>query len=274
MPMQVHRGPCWAAMLCLWLGVLGCDDPGRPLEPVPADGSMMLLAVLDPDTTVQPILIESIEPERGWSRLRVDLYLDDVHATSRPVPDETPSGELNPCISHYAATFGFVPRCPTLEVAPPAGSHYRLVVSADGRPTATAEGRIPSDFRITSVSTRGDPPGTEGLEVHWTPSDGAWRYVVGVRTDSGLECISMSECIGDWLAVTSDTVIHTTVPAEGVKGIQGPWYVDVYAMERGLYEFITTGAAGDLFPIPPVQNVEGGYGAVGAWVWRSAAIEP
>jgi hypothetical protein len=48
--------------------------------------------------------------------------------------------------------------------------------------------------------------------------------------------------------------------------------VDVYALDRALFEYLTTGASGDLFPVPPVQNIVGGHGAMGAWVRRTRRL--
>lgn len=261
----------------LGLAALACEGAPRPLEPFPADGSMSLLVILDPDSASQPVLIESIEPHRGWQDLRVDLFLDGVVAASSTLATQVTPEELYPCILFYANEFGFDPRCPTLDVAPPHGARYRLVVSAAGRPTASAEGTVPGDFEIRSASARGEPPGTEGLEASWTRSEGAWRYAVGLRPDSIRGCENRYRtraCMRLWFAATADTAIRTTVPREVVEGGYGAWHVEVFAMERSLYQHLTTGTAGAYFSVPPVQNVEGGYGAVGAWVWRSVKIEP
>ncbi len=78
-----------------------------------------------------------------------------------------------------------------------------------------------------------------------------------------------------WFAVTRDTVLETAVAGKGAEGSAnggGPWYVDVYAVSRSLHDYLTTGSTSELLPVPPVQNVKGGYGAVGAWVMRSYTL--
>jgi hypothetical protein len=279
--LSIIRATRYAVRLLLGLGALvtfgalGCDDPLRSLLPPSDTGSMMVLLVLDPDSTLQPILIEPVSPLLGWDQLRIEFFLDGELANSVLVPEERTSDERYPCIGKYGPLFGYNGRCAVLAMAPSHGQRYSLVLSATGRPTATADGVIPGDFEIISVAAEGDPPGTEGLEVHWTASEGAWRYAVGVRPDSISGCSytgHIDECTRTWFAATADTVLRVKVPQDAVAGGHGPWWVDVFAMERGLYEHLTTGTAGDYFSVPPVQNVRGGYGAVGAWVVRTAEI--
>lgn len=236
----------------------------------------MVLGLLDPAEEVQPILIESVSPGLEWEQLSVELHLDGDVAASLIVDDTWESDELYPCVFRYASKMTNSPRCPVLEATPKYGMSYRLIISAAGRPTASAEGVVPGDFEIVSALARGDPPGTEWLEVHWTRSEGAWRYIVGIRPDTIRGCSRtdlIRECARTWYAATQDTVLRTRVPSSALEGAIGPFFLEIFAIERGLYEHLTTGAAGDYFSVPPVQNVQGGYGAVGAWVMRSVGLE-
>jgi hypothetical protein len=148
---------------------------------------------------------------------------------------------------------------------------------------------VPGDFEVLDVRAEGTaPPGSEGLYVRWTESEGAYRYLVALRATIPPWCVEYGErCLNGstqvlpdrqgWFAVTQNTVLQTVVSGEAAEEIasgRGPWYVDVYAVSKPLYEYLTTGTSGRLFPVPPVQNVEGGYGAVGAWVVRTMKIEP
>ncbi|HEY7395653.1 MAG TPA: hypothetical protein VH559_12450, partial [Gemmatimonadaceae bacterium] len=63
-----------------------------------------------------------------------------------------------------------------------------------------------------------------------------------------------------WFAVTEDTTIDATIESRLFDGAYGPWFLDVYAMNRDLYAHLMTGAPGDFFPVPPAQNVIGGLG--------------
>lgn len=265
-------------VLCLSLaGTISCDDPTRVLPPAPGDPSILVRALLDPADAVQPILLKSVSPEVGWSQARVDLYLEGELAASVQVPEEMPTSELRPCFRRYTVRVGVSPLCPALDISPDYGASYRLIITAAGRPTASAEGVIPGDFEIVSVSAGGDPPGTEGLEVNWTRSEGSWRYVVGIRPDSIEGCFSTDPitpgCARTWFAATEDTFLRTKVPRSGLKGAIGRFYVDVFAIERALYEHLTTGAGGEYFSVPPVQNVRDGYGVVGSWVMRTVELD-
>ncbi|HEY0035512.1 MAG TPA: DUF4249 family protein, partial [Longimicrobium sp.] len=164
------------------------------------------------------------------------------------------------------------PRCLDFRFTPRPGASYRVSVSADGFAAASGTVLVPGDFVVKAVEVRGALPGTEGLEAAWSASAGAYRYVVTVRPTTAPECVRIRSCDKRWFAVTSDTTLSTTVPADELSGGEGPWSVDVYALDRALYEYLTTGASGDLFPVAPVQNVQGGHGAVGAWLRRSRPL--
>jgi hypothetical protein len=67
------------------------------------------------------------------------------------------------------------------------------------------------------------------------------------------------------------TVVAAEDSAFG-SSYSGPYYVDVYAMDRHAYEDVMTGSGSEFLPVPPSENVVGGFGAVGAWVIRSTPL--
>lgn len=268
------------SVLALWIAATaGCDDPTM-LRPAPGlNREMILTMVLDPDESRQVLFVEAVDVDghfEGWVRSEIfdsrgSLIGSEIHDSIPKNPADRVENNL-PCAVRYGVLGTANPSaCFEFDLQPEHGSRYRVRVSAEGRPTAEAETLIPGDFQILDVDATGSPPGTTGLRVRWTPSSGSYRYIVAIRSER-VECYDVKGCLDGWYADTDATELYATVPAEKLRAGRGPWWVDVYAMDRALYEYLTTGSGGDLFAIPPVQNVEGGYGVIGAWVRRSARV--
>lgn len=251
----------------------GCDDPTLARQP-PALDELRVFLILDPDAASQPLLVQPTTPGQLLEDLRGEVSRNDA-AVAAAVGQNDDGNEFLPCAARYGSLDSEAfPRCLAFQFAPEPEAVYRVRVEAAGRPPASATVSVPGDFELREVSADGDPPGTTGLEVRWTPSAGAYRYLVALRAETEPRCVRIQDCDQGWFAVTQDTALRASVPAEELAGGGGPWFVDVYAMDRAVYEYLTTGTSGDVFPVPPVQNVNGGYGAMGAWVVRSARIRP
>lgn len=267
--MAIHRVGREAvlAVLLLVLVVASCDDPTRALHVPVSDRSMTIFAVLHPDSTSQPLWVQTVDlgPSELIAGLRAEVLLGD----SLVARVEGTEGTGEACGRYGILGTNSAVGCPVLPFQPAAGQTYTVVVSADQRPTATATVRIPGEFEITTAAGRGDPPGTEGLSASWTPSDGAYRYMVALR-DTGPGCSNVHGCPGGWYETTTETAIEAVVPERSLKAGTGGWYLDVYALDRGVYDYITSGAGGEFFSVPPASNVTGGHGVVGAWLRRSA----
>jgi hypothetical protein len=286
------RGGGGGAPLCggggpLLFMVVACDPVG-PIDLVGSDASMTLFLVVDPDTSSQPLLVESFAPNLRLDSLAVRTTIDGAPADSAIAASDTSFSSQTDWIDECIHRYGSLSprsvdwRCPVLAESPAYGSEFHIEVSGAGRPTASATIRVPGDFRILSASAEGDPPQT--LDVVWARSDGAYRYMVGLHPAHVPGCrggvpdqtneVGWLPCRRSWLVATADTVEHTTVPADAITGGEGPWQVEVFALDRPLYDYVTTGTSGDYFSVPPIQNVAGGYGVVGAWVWRRMDIVP
>ena len=255
-----------------------CEDPSAVVE-VPPVRSMTMFVVLDPDEATQPVLIKPASPGGVIRALGGSVRRDGRVAASLAPTDDASGNEFHACLGRYGAQLGFShPRCLDFAFRPAPGATYRVEAFADGYPTASGSATVPGGFRIVQLSAPGTPPGTERLEVTWTRSAGAYRYVVALRSQGLAACLGQRrECAvahdpGDWQMATADTSVSTVIPAAGVARGQGGWVLDVYAMDRNVYEYLTTGIGGEPFPVPPAQNVTGGYGSVGAWVRRSHAF--
>jgi hypothetical protein len=268
LPCALRRAAGLAALLAAST-LAGCDDPMTPRQ-IPVIQSMRLLLILDPDKSEQPILVQHVS-HGVLSELRGTLSdgTQQWHAASL---DESPnSQEWFPCSDRYG-TLVNQPRCLRFGVAPRFGATYHVSVSALGVPTATATATVPEDFAIVAFAAEGSPPGTTRIRLTWRRSAGAHRYVVAIRGEKTYNCFPDYLCDRRWSLATQDTTLDETIRAEFFANTAPPYFVDVYAMNRSLFEYLTTGSEGEFFPVPPAQNVRDGYGAVGAWVRRSAAL--
>lgn len=263
-------------VLALLLTLQGCGDPLALREAPPADRSIRLFMVLDPDSAWHALFLESLDPGGIYRDLRAELYTDGAligvgEAPNGSTPSPAPS---DPCAERYG-TLGYdgAFACLVFETTVERGRSYELVVSARDRPTARARTVVPDSFAITAVNLDGRPPGTDGFEVHWHASPGAYGYFVFLRAES-THCPDVHGCSSGWLVTTRDTTVAGTIPAELLEGGSGPWSLGVLALDRGLYEYFTTGTGNDLFSVPPVEYVEGGHGVLGSWAQPTPSAGP
>ncbi len=263
--------------------VAGCGDPAAPEIPDLSDGSMRLFSVLIADSVAQTVIVDQTD---GLPLVGVEGMLSEVAASGELVvlgtavatplaPSRTASlGASLGATGFRSGSFSSVGVELTFPVTVIPGRRYHVRVTAPGRPTASATTIIPGDFAITSIVASGDPPGTGGLELRWSPSAGAFRYIVRVRAEP--DCVTQApacESIGvPWAAATdgpslSGVVPDTALPAGRTEAVE----FAVYAANRELIEYLTTGVGGP-FTVLPKQNVVGGYGVVGAWVRRHRSL--
>lgn len=252
------------------LVVAGCDDPTLPRTP-PDLAAMTLFLILDPDASTQPLLIKPAGLAAALEGLSGEVRRGDSLVAAVPRWLGTEANAHLPCIQRYGP-IRIAPYCLDFEFRPEHGATYRVRASASTAPSAQASTTVPGPFQITEAAAQGDVPGTEGLRVRWTPSTGAYRYVVALRPSTPPSCVEIASCEQGWFIATQDTAIDERVPPGALAGSTGPWFVDVIAMDEALYQYLTTGTSGNLFPVGAVQNVNGGYGAVGSWVRRSRAL--
>lgn len=230
--------------------------------------------ILDPDTTQQDMLLFSTTGGDTIENPVAEVYRDGALLFAE-TPQVDSAGRPSGNCLYDRYRFGYTPSgtydCFQFDFVPQGGEVYEVVVRANGRPTARAQTVVPGPFTIDSARIRGSPPGTDLVEGWWSESAGAFRYLVGLRVDSYclfLGCGDLGfgeEKNAGWFETTDATHIRTTAPYEQMYGVQGDIFVDVYALDEALYRFLNTGNADDRFPVPPVQNVENGYGAVGSW---------
>ena len=234
------------------LAAAGCSDPAAWVEyTYDEDQKLVLLAILNPEVDTQRI-------ELGSSTVGDHaLAGDGVWLTGGGESVELSRSE-HPCLSSY--------ECFTTDRALEPGVEYAVQARADGYPAVTGTTVTPGPFRIHGYVAGGDPPGTDSLFVSWSPSEGAFRYLVAIHAP-GADCVAVTGCTG-WLVPSRDTLYSGAVPLALYPRSDGPAYLAVYALDKALYEYLMTGTEGSLFAVPQVQNVEGGYGVVGSWIRR------
>lgn len=271
----------WPSVVLLGIALLvACDDP-TALRIPPEIDAMRVLLILDPDKPSQPALVTNVAAVEAVESLIGEMRSGGETIAGAAGTEPWDNNELRPCIGRYGTLVsrGAQLRCLDFQATAEHGAAYHVTIQAAGRPALSGTTRVPGDFRLLNAEATGSPPGTEVLRAVWSPSDGAYRYLVGLRSENppwgcGENCYAEPDRQG-WLLATADTVIETVVSGQAAEEIatgSGNWYVDVYAVDRGLYEYLMTGTPGHLFPVPPLQNVDGGYGVVGSWVRRSFQI--
>lgn len=243
-------------------GITACGDPGAPDIPDLSDGRLHFFGVLVADSgrhEVHVSQVDAVPIER----------LDGVLSEVGPGGTLTPIATAVPVVGQGT---GFVL---AFEATIRPGRRYQVTVTAPGRPQATAATTVPGDFDFESLVGDGDPPGTTRLRASWSTSAGAFRYIVNVRAVP--DCMTqppLCETFGlPWADVTPvpriDTIVPgTAIPADRTEGVE----VAVYAVNRDLFEYFTTGVGGT-FTVQPKQNVSGGYGVLGAWVRRVRVMD-
>lgn len=258
----------------------GCQEPTAPPSSPGTTNRLTLFMVLDPDAMLQVLTVEASETGGQLEDVAAEVY-------RIPSPESTEQGvlvasaraeptfdrdELHPCIARYGILDSkSAIRCLRFAFDPEPGVAYRVVVRAAGRPTASATTRVPQAFRILDATASGKPPRVGELRARWTESGGAYRYFVALRPAVAPRCPNVNGCSDGWYASTERTEVSAHVPEGALKG-EGQWLLDVYAVDRALHEYLSTGSGGALYPVPPVQNVTGGYGAVGSWLRRSVSL--
>lgn len=272
---RARRTALVAAMVAI---VQGCREP--TMRPWPQPQEMQLFMILDPDQPSQPMLVSALGNIEGdhdtkLGNVTAELSLDGAVLAAESTGEFLGDGEYNPCIERIGGIVSLGARCVNFDFTPQPGGPYEIEVTHAGRPTARATTIVPAPFTIVSHEVQGTLPGTARLRATWTQSAGTHRYVVAIRgrqREDGSSCSPDSQCFSRWFLSTADTTVDVIVDAKYFEEAVGPWFLDVYAMNRDVYGYLMTVGSNELFPVPPRQNVIGGYGSVGAWVRRGVPI--
>ncbi len=77
----------------------------------------------------------------------------------------------------------------------------------------------------------------------------------------------------DWYAEVDGTSATVSVPDYAIDQATDPLILDVAALSEEFHAYLTSGTGGSRLSVPPVQNIENGFGFVGAMRVRSLTVE-
>ena len=196
----------------------------------------------DADPTLSNVTVRLLRQAPGQKTARWNLVASARTSTVDSLPGSPCSYGLDYCL--------------TLPVTVEPGATYKVEAFADGRPTATGTTRVVGRFDIERAALSEN----NVLAATWTDSQAAHRYMMGVMRYE----TTCTGCSRAWHTEINGTSFEGTIPQEAVDSAGPVPTLVVSAVDRHFHAFLTTGHGGQLFKVPPVQNVEGGFGVVGS----------
>ncbi len=252
-------------------GVAACSDVVHPTPPdeILSD-RLFVYAALDPDEVHQWIAVAPVDA-RYPPVVTVAIYRKTSSQAGSGwtlVASDSSAGpkdhDHNPdCVSNlFSGAHCLVPHA---SLAP--GAVYMVEATADGFPSARGATRIPGDFQVESA-TLSRNGGTHVISAEWTASDHVHRYLFAARRH-WIECVN---CFRAWNVDVDSTSFTGPLPQVAVDSLGPDPTVEVMAADEHLHAFVTSGLGDQLLSIPPVMNVEGGFGVVGSARYRTRSI--
>jgi len=147
------------------------------------------------------------------------------------------------------------------------GAAYMIEASAEGYRTARGQTLVVGDFDVrAAVLTR--TGNSAILNASWTGSVAAHRYFVSLRRQSPSHLGTPK----GWYTEVDGTSATVSVPEYAIEQAIEPLKLDVAALSKELHAYLTSGTGGTRFSVPPVQNIENGFGFVGSIRVRSIYV--
>lgn len=237
------------------------------------DDRLVVVALLDPDSAVHMVWARPIATAAARPSVTARLYRGARQAGefSWTLVATAEGSERPQCGGQWAGS-NIGARSTSLCVDPGApldpGAAYMVEVSAGGYRTARGHTLVVGDFEVQeAVLTTAGASAT--LDASWTRSIGAHRYFVALRR---LHPPYVANPKG-WYADVDGTSIATVVPDSAIDDAVPPITLDVAAASRELHAYMTSGMGGGSLSVPPLQNVENGFGVVGSIRFRSLPVE-
>lgn len=251
----------------IWL--TACDDLTFPEPPALFEDRLVLIAVFNPDSTTHPVLVWSAEAGRPLNGIGAKLYrAGSTEGDAWELLDSTEdTTDLSVCGRRYGDLFS-EPRCLVLTGQVHAGRSYLVEVTASGRSPARGSTEVVGGFQIESAALSG-ANASAVLSAGWTRSHGASHYLISLRRYAE----SRLRDYQGWFVAVEETSISRDVPRQAIQAALEPLTLDVAAIDKNLFSYMTTGNGGGAFAVPPVQNVEGGFGVVGSMLLRSYQVD-
>ena len=235
------------------------------------DDRLVVIAALNSDSAEHRVLLwpvsQAAEPPLAAARLyRGTPHAGGLHWTIVA----TATGHRRPCRAQsYYLSFrtNYVSLCLVPGAQLDAGAAYMVEASAEGYRTARGHTLAVGDFEVeTAVLTRAGA--SARLDASWTGSVAAHRYFVALRRLHP----SYGENPKGWYAEVDGTSVTVPVPDYAIDEAVVPLILDVAALGKELHAYLTSGTGGWSFSVPPVQNIENGFGFVGAMRVRNLTV--
>lgn len=236
------------------------------------DDRLVMVALLDPDSAAHAVWARPIATAAGPVSVTAKLYrgVRQAGGFSWMLVATAEESERPQCGGQWATSrihgtlFCVDPGAPL-----DPGAAYMVEVSAGGYRTARGHTLVVGDFEVREVvlTTAG---ASAKLDASWTRSVGAHRYFVALRR---LHPPIRVENPKGWYADVDGTSIATVVPDSAIDDAVPPITLDVAAASRELHEYMTSGMGRGSLSVPPLQNVENGFGVVGSIRFRSLPVE-
>ena len=235
-----------------------CGDVVSPPVQPGLSNQLLLFALLTPDSAHQVVEVGSADGAHPTpTGLSVRLY-KQVHGAGTPSWALVANAQAGSFSYYLGSVCSFTPQSYCLEfpVDVEPGTTYKVEASAAGHVAASGTTRVVGNFQIERAALSGN----NLLSASWTESLAAHRYMLGVMRHE-TTCLGCSKA---WYTELAGTNSDVTIPQAAVDSAGPVPTLVVSAMDRHYHAFLTTGHGGELFKVPPVQNVEDGIGFVGS----------
>jgi len=238
------------------------------LYPEVEDDRLVVMVPLNPDWAEHRAVIWPVYEAAEPPQATVNMYRGDAHSGSVSwtlVATATEPGECNGYISLRPSNHVSLCLDPGAPLDP--GAAYMVEVMAEGYRTARGHTLAVGDFDVeTAVLTR--TGASARLDASWTGSVAAHRYFVSLRKRRP----PYNKDPKAWYAEVDDTSVTMMVPDSALDNPVVPLILDVAAVSKEHHAYLTSGTGGSRFSVPPVQNIENGFGFVGSMRVRSLLV--
>ena len=245
--------------------LLACDL----FLPEARDDRLIMMVPLNPDWAEHRVRLWPVSAAAKPPAATVRMYRRDPRAGEVSWTLVATATEPRTCFGYgrYGGYGNNVTFCldPGAPLDPAAA--YMIEASAEGYRTARGQTLVVGDFDVeAAVLTRS---GTSAiLNASWTGSVAAHRYFVSLRRQS-----PRNENPKGWYTEVDGTSATISVPEYAIDEALDPLTLDVTALSKELHAYLTSGTGGSRFSVPPVQNIENGFGFVGSTRVRSLTVE-
>lgn len=241
------------------------------LFPEVQDDRLVVIVPLNPDRAEHRVVLWPVHAAAEPPVATINMYRGDAHPGSvswtlvATATEPRESCAWDGLVGFHTLNHVFFCLDPGGPLDP--GAAYMVEALAEGYRTARGHTLAVGDFNVetavlihTGASAR--------LDASWTGSVAAHRYFVSLRKRRPRDGKDPKA----WYAEVDGTSVTTMVPDSAFDDLLVPLTLDVAALSKELHAYLTSGTGGSFFSVPPVQNIENGFGFVGSMRVRSLAV--